>query len=126
MLYKSVIHKIILLLTHNNAGFEYEGIIKSSSILMQLNSDRTVKANTRSQELVTVNGGNMGVLEHYRVLDLNNEGERWEGNVINNQPSYNQNPHTSKYYRLIASHQVSNHQPSTTSSIATKPTSQFR
>ena len=42
--------------------------------------------NTQSHELLKVDGETVTEIEHKQVLDLNDDGERWEGDVLHNQP----------------------------------------
>ena len=37
-------------------------------------------------QLLKVNGEDVNGIEHNRVLDLSDDGERWEGDVLDNQP----------------------------------------
>ena len=39
-----------------------------------------------SKRVVRVNGWNVNGIEHNQVLNLSDDGERWEGEVLNNQP----------------------------------------
>ena len=70
-------------------GFRWlpEGIIeKSSSVLLQMTLDRVVEVNVESRELLSVNGENVCGVEHNQVLNLSDEGERWEGDVLHDEP----------------------------------------
>ena len=42
--------------------------------------------NTQSHELLKVDGETVTEIEHKQVLDLSDDGERWEGDVLHNQP----------------------------------------
>ena len=59
-----------------------EGIVeKPHSIVMELGLNGVIEVSIESHELLNVSG-----IEHAKVLDLNDDGERWEGDVLNNQP----------------------------------------
>ncbi|KAM7454252.1 hypothetical protein BLSTO_04991 [Blastocystis sp. subtype 1] len=65
----------------------YEGLIeKSHSIVTELGLDGVIEVDTASHKLLQVNGEEMSGIEHNQVLDLNDDGERWEGDVLNNKP----------------------------------------
>ena len=65
----------------------HEGIIeKSTSIVLQMNLDRVVEVNVESRQLLSVNGEDVSGIEHNQVLNLSDEGERWEGDVLHDQP----------------------------------------
>ena len=60
----------------------YEGIMEQSATMLTMVSlNRVIEVNVDSRELLRVNG-----IEHNQVLDLSDDGERWEGDVLNNQP----------------------------------------
>ena len=64
-----------------------EGIAEmSSSIVLEFGKDRMIEVSVDSHELLRVNGEEVNEIEHKRVLDLNDDGERWEGDVLNDQP----------------------------------------
>ena len=65
----------------------YEGIVEmASSVLLELNEERMIEVDVDSHELLQVNGEDVKGMEHAQVLNLNDDGERWEGDVLNNQP----------------------------------------
>ena len=64
----------------------HEGIAVASSVLVELNKERVVEVDVRLKKLLRVNGEDVNGIEHNQVLDLNDDGERWEGDVLNNQP----------------------------------------
>ena len=65
----------------------HEGVIeKSHSVVMELRLNRVVEVDVESHKLLKVNGEDVNGIDHNRVLDLNDDGERWEGDVLNNQP----------------------------------------
>ena len=65
----------------------YKGITeKPASVIVELNLNAVIEVNVDSRELLRVNGEGVSGMEHNRVLDLSDDGERWEGDVLNNQP----------------------------------------
>ena len=71
----------------NGLCWYHEGIVeKTSSLLLELGWDGVIEVNIDSHELLRVGGEEVSGIEHYRVLSLNDDGERWEGDVLNNQP----------------------------------------
>ena len=64
-----------------------EGIVeKSSDMLVQVSLYRVVKVNVETHELLSVNGENVCGVEHNQVLNLSDEGDRWEGDVLHDEP----------------------------------------
>ena len=74
--------------------FEGKGLVRGNclmepeeSILVELNElIGIIKSNIASHTLLQVNGEDVNSVEHTQVLDLNDDGERWEGDVLDNQP----------------------------------------
>ena len=64
----------------------HEGIAVVSTVLVELNRERVVEVDIQAKQLLKVNGESVNGIEHNRVLDLNDDGERWEGDVLSNQP----------------------------------------
>ena len=65
----------------------YEGLIEQShSAVMEMHLDGVIEVNVNSRELLKVDGEEVTGIEHAQVLDLSDDGERWEGDVLNNQP----------------------------------------
>ena len=65
----------------------YEGVVKKShSVVVELWLNRVIEVDVDSRELLRVNREDVKENEHNRVLDLNDDGERWEGDALNNQP----------------------------------------
>ena len=63
------------------------GIVHSQpDTLTSLSCWRNVCVNTQSHELLKVDGETVTEIEHKQVLDLSDDGERWEGDVLHNQP----------------------------------------
>ena len=65
----------------------HEGLIeKPHSVVVELCLNRVIEVSINSRELLRVNGENVSGIEHNKVLNLNDDGERWEGDVLNNEP----------------------------------------
>ena len=65
----------------------HEGLIeRSHSVVMELSLNRIIEVDTASHRLLRVNGEEVSGIEHQQVLDLNDDGERWEGDVLRKQP----------------------------------------
>ena len=76
-----------LVLCKNGLCWYEEGLIeKAPSIVMELCLNQTAKVDAPSRRLLRVNGEEISGIEHNWVLDLNDEGERWEGDVLDNKP----------------------------------------
>ena len=75
------------LFNHNELCCYHEGLVEeSSAVLLELCFDRVVEVNTNSHELLKVNGEEVKGIEHNVMLSLNDDGERWEGDVLNREP----------------------------------------
>ncbi|KAK8817247.1 hypothetical protein WA556_003143, partial [Blastocystis sp. ATCC 50177/Nand II] len=76
------------LVLHKNGLCGYqEGLIeKFPSIVVELCLNAVIEVDIASHTLLRVNGEEVKGIEHNQVLDLNNDGERWEGDVLNNKP----------------------------------------
>ena len=76
-----------LVLHKNGLCWYHEGLIeKFPSIVVELCLNRVIEVDIASHTLLRVNGEEMKGIEHNRVVDLNDNGERWEGDVLDNQP----------------------------------------
>ncbi|KAK8825730.1 hypothetical protein WA577_000900, partial [Blastocystis sp. JDR] len=76
-----------LVLRQKGLCWYHEGVIEEfPSIVMELCLNRVIEVSVDSHELLRVNGEDVKGIEHARVLDLSDDGERWEGDVLNNQP----------------------------------------
>ena len=65
----------------------YEGLVEiTPSIVVQLSLNRVVEVDIASHRLLRVNGEEANGVKHNRVLDLSDDGERWEGDVLQNEP----------------------------------------
>ena len=80
-------HSFFSLFNHNELCCYHEGLVEeSSAVLLELCLDRVVEVNTDLHELLKVNGEEVKGIEHNVVLSLNDDGERWEGDVLNREP----------------------------------------
>ena len=80
-------HAYVTPFRHNGLCWYYEGIVKeSASVLFELSREGVTEVNAYARELLRVNGEEVSGIEHAQVLDLNDDGERWEGDVLHNQP----------------------------------------
>ena len=76
-----------LLLYKNGLCWCHEGLVeKFPSIVVELCFNAVIEVDIASHTLLRVNGEEVSEIEHNRVLDLNDEGERWEGDVLSNEP----------------------------------------
>ena len=87
MLKKDDVIRDYLVLYKKGLCWYHEGVIeKSHSVVMELRLNRVVEVDVESHKMLKVNGEDVNGIDHNRVLDLNDDGERWEGDVLNNQP----------------------------------------
>ena len=76
-----------LVLHKNGLCWCHEGLVeKSPSIVVELCLNRVIEVAIASHTLLRVNGEDVKGIEHAQVLDLSDDGERWEGDVLDNQP----------------------------------------
>ena len=76
-----------LVLHKNGLCWCHEGLVeKFPSIVMELCLDGVIEVDIASLTLLRVDGEEVSGVEHAKVLDLSDDGERWEGDVLNNQP----------------------------------------
>ncbi|KAM7454138.1 hypothetical protein BLSTO_05107 [Blastocystis sp. subtype 1] len=76
-----------LVLPKNGLCWYQEGVVeKSPSIVVELCLNRVIEVDIASHTLIRVNGEDVKGIEHAKVLDLSDDGERWEGDVLSNQP----------------------------------------
>ena len=79
-------HTCVVFVHHDRLSW-YEGIVEmGSSMLLELNEKRMIEVDVDSHELLQVNGEDVNGIEHNVVLNLNDDGERWEGDVLNDEP----------------------------------------
>ena len=83
---KKATEKYLSLFNRDDVYWYHEGIVVASSVLMEMDKERVVEVDVRLKQLLRVNGEEVKGIEHTRVLDLSDDGERWEGDVLNNQP----------------------------------------
>ena len=87
ILKKDVKDTYLVLYRHDGLYGYHEGLVKEShSVVMELRLNEVTEVNVDSRELLRVNDEDVNGIEHKQVLDLNDDGERWEGDVLNNQP----------------------------------------
>ena len=87
ILKKDVKDTYLVLYWHDGLYGYHEGLVKEShSVVMELRLNGVTEVNVDSRELLRVNGKDVSGIEYKQVLDLNDDGERWEGDVLNNQP----------------------------------------
>ena len=76
-----------LVLHKNGLCWCHEGLVeKFPSIVVELCLNGVIEVDTASHTLLRVNGEDVKGIEHKQVLDLSDDGERWEGDVLDNQP----------------------------------------
>ncbi|KAK8821392.1 hypothetical protein WA577_006690, partial [Blastocystis sp. JDR] len=76
-----------LVLCKNGLCWYGEGLVKKSySVVVELRLNGVIEVDVESGELLRVNGEDVSGIEHNQVLDLSDDGERWEGDVLHNQP----------------------------------------
>ena len=76
-----------LVLHKNGLCWCHEGLVeKFPSIVMELCLNTVIKVDIASHTLLRVNGEEVKGIKHAKVLDLSDDGERWEGDVLHNQP----------------------------------------
>ena len=87
VLKKDVKDVYVALYRHDGLCWYNEGVIeRTHSIMEEVCLDGVIEVDIASHTLLRVNGEEVSEIEHNRVLDLNDEGERWEGDVLNNEP----------------------------------------
>ena len=65
----------------------YEGVVeRMASVVIDLSFGKVIEVDVQSRRLLRVNGEDVVGIEHARVLDLSDDGERWEGDVLQNEP----------------------------------------
>ena len=77
----------LLMYCNNGSQWYQEGIVVvSPSVVMDVNVGGMIEGDVSKRELLVVNGEDVSEIEHNQVLDLNDDGERWEGDVLHNEP----------------------------------------
>ena len=54
--------------------------------IVEMSKERVVIGDTHSHQLLRVDDEDVSGIEHNQVLNLSDDGERWEGDVLNDQP----------------------------------------
>ena len=76
-----------LVLHKNGLCWCHEGLVeKFPSIVVELCLNAVIEVDISSHTVIRVNGEAVKGIEHAKVLDLSDDGERWEGDVLDNQP----------------------------------------
>ena len=76
-----------LVLCKNGLCWYHEGLIEiAHSIVVELCLNGVIAVDTASHKLLRVNGEEVSGIEHNQVLDLSDDGVRWEGDVLQNKP----------------------------------------
>ena len=57
-----------------------------NELAISIFGEEVLIGNCRSKTLLRVNDEDLSGVEHNQVLDLSDDGERWEGDVLNNEP----------------------------------------
>ena len=70
----------------NGLHVYHEGIVEVASSVVELSKERVIEVDVGKKELLRVNGEIVNGIEHNRVLNLSDEGERWEGDIMNEKP----------------------------------------
>ena len=77
----------LVLYEHKGLYGYHVGLVKKShSVVVELSLHGVIEVNVDSHELLRMNGEDVKGIKHNQVLDLSDDGERWEGDVLNNQP----------------------------------------
>ena len=80
-------HALLTLVKRKDLCWFREGIAKkTSSVLLEASRNRVIEVDTASHTLIRVNGEEVKGIKKNEVLNLNDDGERWEGDVLNNEP----------------------------------------
>ena len=76
----------LLLYQTDEWGWFYEGIAEYPDILVEMSKERVIVADVHRRCFLTIDKENVTWMGHHRVLDLNDDGERWEGDVLHDMP----------------------------------------
>ena len=71
---------------HEGSCWYYEGVMELSSTVISTTKGCCVEVDVKRRELLRVNGEEVKGIEHNVMLELNNDRERWEGDVLQNKP----------------------------------------
>ena len=69
-----------------SVAWSFAGVAERSSVVMELSVNRVIEVDVKSHQLLRVNEEEVSGIQHNQVLDLNDDGERWEGDVLRDQP----------------------------------------
>ena len=84
---RTIANTYVRLFNNGNGRVINEGVIEYKNHQMkEVCKERVVTVDTQSKEVLQVNGENATEIQHNVVLDLDDEGERWEGDVLNDEP----------------------------------------
>ena len=87
ILKKDVEDSHLVLYRHDGLYGYHEGLVKKShSVVMELRLNGVTEVDVDSHALLHVNGKDVNGIEHAKVLDLSDDGERWEGDVLHSKP----------------------------------------
>ena len=76
-----------LMVCKNGMCCYYEGVIeKAHSAVMELRLNGEIEVSVDSRELLRVNREDVRGVEHNVILNLSDDGERWEGDVLHDEP----------------------------------------
>ena len=59
---------------------------RDEEVLVEIGKERVIEVNVKKKELMQLNGKDMNGIERNQVLNLSDDGERWEGDVLNDEP----------------------------------------
>ena len=65
---------------------EVRGVVEWRDIIRCVSDGKVIVVNGKDRQLLRVSGEYVNGIEHGKVLDLSDNGERWEGDVLNNKP----------------------------------------
>ena len=87
ILKKDVKDTYLVLYRHDGLYGYHEGLVKKShSVVVELHLNGVTEVDVDSHALLHVNGEDASGIEHNQVLDLSDDGERWEGDVLDGKP----------------------------------------
>ena len=73
--------------TENGTGFPIiQGVWRVDDILVSYDGKRMIVVDVAKKELLRVDGVGLRGVKHDQILDLNVDGKRWEGDVLNGNP----------------------------------------
>ena len=65
----------------------YDGIAEyDDAVMMEINSKRIMVVDVKKYTLLKLNDVDLSKVQHDQVVDLNSNGDRWEGDVLNARP----------------------------------------